>query len=78
VLHEMLNGVLDNAILEQLETWFTKFYSILPFGHAEFAQVRSAEDLRSIWQGTLYPFFLDLYDNVRQPYLGAVEEFPWK
>jgi 5-methylcytosine-specific restriction protein B len=77
-LHRLLDGKLHAALLEQLERWFGDNITALPFGHAEFADVRSETDLRDIWTGTLEPFLLDVTGEVREVYKGLYETYPWK
>lgn len=74
----ILDGKLEASLLAQLKKWVEKFLPILPFGHGEFAFMRTEHDLRDAWNGTIIYFFLDALGAVREVYKSAVEEYPWK
>jgi MoxR-like ATPase len=76
-LSTMLAGKLEQPVLDQLRTWYEEHMDLLPFGHAEFAHVRSAEDLRDLWAGTLIYFLHDPLGRIRSVYEDAVREYPW-
>ena len=77
VLKEMLSGQLDPDSLSQLIAWFEKYLIYLPFGHGEFAGVKTGKDLHSLWMGTLLHFFLDATGEVPERYQKPVDDFPW-
>ncbi len=77
LLQSILNAHLDAEPLGRLVEWFKKYQLLLPFGHGEFAEVRSEADLRSLWTGTLIYFFLDATGEVRDQFQAAISDFPW-
>jgi hypothetical protein len=77
-LRLMLEGMIEPDLLNRLVTWFQKHLSVLPFGHGVFANVRSAADLRDVWNGTLIYFLTDLTGDVRESYRELVREYPWQ
>lgn len=77
-LRALLDGKLDPTVLDRLAEWFDKFIEILPFGHAEFAHVRTEADLRETWRGTLRYFLTDLAGEVRDLYREMEQEYPWR
>lgn len=78
VLRSMLESQLDAAVLEQLASWFEKFLSVLPFGHGVFAGVKSEQDLRDTWNGTIRYYLTDVAGDILDIYRDAATEFPWK
>jgi hypothetical protein len=76
-LRTMLEGELDPALLDQLATWFGKYIQTLPFGHAEFADVRSAADLRDLWSGTLRYFLTDAAGEIGSQFTDLAADYPW-
>jgi 5-methylcytosine-specific restriction protein B len=77
-LREMLVDRLTTEDLDTLITWFTRWIGILPFGHAAFAEVRSAADLRTIWLGSLQHLLLDSAGQVREQYRDVNDSYPWR
>lgn len=77
ILESLLKDRLDGAIAKQLTDWYDLYASTLPFGHGEWANARSVEDLHDIWTGTLIYFLRDPTGNIKQQYAGAVAAFPW-
>ncbi len=76
-LSELIDGNLPANIAQQLVTWYSAHYATLPFGHGEFADVVSVDDLRDIWQGTLIYFLRDASGNTKAQYQTAVSSYPW-
>lgn len=76
-LRSMLTGKMDAATLDQLVDWFKKYLGVLPFGHAVFAEARTADDLRDLWLGTIRYFLMDVSGQIRETYKVAAEEYPW-
>ena len=77
-LRNLLADKIDPSILDQLHAWFEKYVSALPFGHAEFADVRTAVDLYELWSGTLLAFLTDINGVVRDVYVPLEETYPWR
>jgi 5-methylcytosine-specific restriction protein B len=77
ILRELIKEKLDPEIVEQLMHWYEQYASTLPFGHGEFVNATSADDLRDIWRGTLIYFLRDSVGNIRQQYQEAATSYPW-
>jgi len=78
VLAELAAANLPADVAGTLTNWYTTFASALPFGHGEFADATSAEELRELWRGTLQHALVDAAGNVREQYLDAANAYPWK
>jgi 5-methylcytosine-specific restriction endonuclease McrBC GTP-binding regulatory subunit McrB len=77
ILRELVNERLDKDVADRLLSWYEKYASILPFGHGEFANANTPEDLRDIWRGTLVYFLRDQMGYIRQQYEEAAASYPW-
>jgi len=77
-LRALLSGKLADALLDSLAAWFDRYERTLPFGHAEFAYVRSEADLRDLWRGTLRYFLVDSMGGVRPAFSEVERDFPWR
>lgn len=76
-LADMLAGKLDQPLLDQLSAWFTRFITILPFGHGVFAEASSRASLQSIWRGTVSGFLRDSLGQVMEEFAEAHSSFPF-
>ncbi|MDI9896005.1 AAA family ATPase [Rhodococcus sp. IEGM 1381] len=77
ILSEILSGLLIDTDLEKLIRWYETYKQDLPFGHGEFANVRTSEDLESVWSGTLIHFLIGADGLINPIYQDAVEAYPW-
>jgi hypothetical protein len=76
-LREIVTKNLPQDIAAALIDWYDRYALTLPFGHGEFADARSAQDLRDIWRGTVFHSLTDTVGNVRPQYIEAADSFPW-
>jgi len=76
-LREIVSDNLPDDTAKTLCDWYAKYAAILPFGHGEFADAHSTQDLRDIWQGTVLHSLTDSSGNVRQQYAEAADSYPW-
>jgi AAA domain (dynein-related subfamily) len=77
VLRELVKSNMNAETGDQLVNWYEQHAPILPFGHGEFADATSADDLHEIWGGTLIYFLLDPAGNVKPQYKEAAASYPW-
>jgi len=77
-LQKMLDGTLAPSELAPLIEWFKKHQEILPFGHGIFAGAASKDDLKQIWQGTVFHLISDVIGQVKPAYVSAAAEYGWK
>jgi len=76
-LREIVANNLPQDIATALTDWYSRFASTLPFGHGEFADARSKQDLQDIWRGTVLHSLTDSGGNVRPQYADAADSYPW-
>jgi MoxR-like ATPase len=76
-LREIASRNLPDDIAARLIDWYDRYASALPFGHGEFADARSAEDLRDIWNGTMLYLLTDAYGTLKPLYSEAASSYPW-
>ena len=78
VLRELASANLDPTTATRLCDWFDQFLGILPFGHGEFSDAHSPNELRALWRGTLVHFFTDGSGQVRPIFRDVVDTYPWQ
>jgi hypothetical protein len=76
-LREIVAVNLPDEVSIPLVEWYDRYALALPFGHGEFADARSAQDLRDIWRGTVLHSLTDTAGNVRPQYVEAADSYPW-
>jgi 5-methylcytosine-specific restriction protein B len=74
----MLENKLSPAVLSSLESWYARWFSILPFGHGAFSQVRDDASVSQVWNGTCIRLLENALGDIDEVFRDAVEEFPCK
>lgn len=77
-LRDMLVADLPGPELGLLCEWFGKFQDVLPFGHGVFAGVKSVNDLRALWSGSIRHYLIDFSGSIKTQYEELAAEYPWK
>lgn len=75
-LNSMLKGKISENLLSALVLWYSKWLSILPFGHGAFSQATDDLGIWEVWNGTCVRLLENALGEIDEIYLDAVQEFP--
>ncbi|NPC41055.1 AAA family ATPase [Nocardioides sp. zg-1230] len=68
---------LTAEVAVKLLAWYANYAAVLPFGHGEFTQATSEEELGELWHGTLVHTLTDVSGQIRGEFVDAASTYPW-
>lgn len=75
-LESMLSDKISPELMLELKSWYSRWRSILPFGHGAFSHAEDEAGLWEVWSGTCVRLLENGLGEIDEIYEEAVNEFP--
>jgi len=75
-LESILSEKISPVLMSELKKWYSRWRSILPFGHGVFSHAEDEIGLWEVWSGTCVRLLENGLGEVDEIYKEAVNEFP--